>query len=97
MMQTLWLSLLIAFACPCSGQTPKALAPITKNERAEIEVIIKRETTEKILSIERESPDTVKVSTGIITPGKLEGKGQSFKLKRTKKGWEIKQRGLWVS
>lgn len=87
----------MSLACICTAQTPKTLAPITKNERAEIEAIIKKKTTQKILSIERASPDTVKVSTGIITPGKLEGKGQSFILKRTKSGWEIKQRGLWVS
>ena len=87
----------IAFACICLGQTPKPQAPITKNERAAIEAVIKKETSEKILAMSRESSDTVEVRTGVVTPGKVEGKGQTFTLKLTKKGWEIQKRGLWVS
>ena len=96
-MRTFAFILSVAFACACFGDTPKAQAPITKAERAAIEVIIKKETTEKILGITRETPDTVEVCTGVVTPGKLDGKGQTFRLKRTKKGWEIQTRGLWVS
>ena len=70
---------------------------ITKQERAEIEAVIKKETTEKILAVTRQTTDTVEVRTGVVTPGKLEGKGQAFSLKRTNKGWEIQKRGLWVS
>jgi hypothetical protein len=89
--------LFLAFACLCFADAPKKQAPITKQERAEIETVIKKETTEKILTITRETPDTVEVRTGVVTPGRLEGKGQTFTLKRTKKGWEILKRGLWVS
>jgi hypothetical protein len=77
--------LAIAFACICLGQTAKPQAPITKKERAAIEAVIKKETSEKILAITRESSDTVEVRTGVITPGKLDGKGQTFTLKLTKK------------
>jgi len=89
--------LFLAFACFCFADASKKLAPITKQERTEIEVVIKQETTEKILAITRETSDTVEVRTGVVTPGKLEGKGQTFTLKRTTKRWEIQKRGLWVS
>jgi hypothetical protein len=89
--------LLLGFTCVClAGETPKQ-PPISKKERTEIEAVIMKETTEKILSIRRESQDTVVVSTGVITPGRLNGKGQTFWLKSTKKGWEIQKKGLWVS
>ena len=87
----------LGFACVCLGGPSSKQPPISKKERAAIEGVIKKETDEKILSIQRESPDTVEVRTGITTPGRLEGKGQTFQLKRTKKGWEPKKKGLWVS
>ena len=96
-MRILTFILFVAIAFCAFGQTPKPQVPITKKERAEIDTVIKKETAEKILAITRESSDTVEVRTGVITPGKLDGKGQTFTLKRTKKGWEIQKRGLWVS
>ncbi|MEO6034766.1 MAG: hypothetical protein ABIQ35_05895 [Verrucomicrobiota bacterium] len=96
-MRTFAFILFVAFSCICFGDTSKPLAPITKTERAAIEAVIKKVTAEKILAITREPSDTVEVRTGVVTPGKLDGKGQTFTLKHTKKGWEIQKRGLWVS
>jgi len=96
-MRILALIWFLAFTCICHGEPSRKQAPFSKNERAEIEAVIKTETVEKILGIERESSDTVEVRTGTITPGRLEGKGQTFQLKRTQKGWQITKKGLWVS
>ena len=89
--------LLMGFICACLGDPSQQPPPISEKERFEIEAVIKKETKEKILRIRRESQDGVEVTTGVITPGRLEGKGQTFWLKRTKKGWEVQKRGLWVS
>ena len=96
-MRTFTFILFVAFACICFGDTPKSQAPITKQERTAIEAVIKKETAEKILTITRATSDTVEVRAGVVTPGRLDGKGQTFTLKQTKKGWEIQKRGLWVS
>ena len=96
-MRAITFILFLAFACLWSADSPKAQAPITKQERAEIEAVIKKETTEKILAITWDTSDTVEVRTGVVTPGRLDGKGQTFTLKRTKKGGENQKRGLWVS
>ncbi len=93
-MRILSLILFVTFTCLCFGEQQK---PVTKEERVEIEAIIKKETKEKILTMRRASADTVEVTTGVVTPGRLEGGGQTFTLKRTKKGWEIQKRGLWIS
>lgn len=70
---------------------------LTGNEREQIEVMIKKETNETILSIQRKSSGMVEVRTGVVRPGRLEGGGQTFLLKRHQKEWKIQKRGLWVS
>lgn len=85
-----------AVASLCYGDTPESPAPITKQERAAIEAVIKRATTQKILVVRRVTPDTVEIFTGSVR-GPLSGSGQSFTLKQTKKGWEIQRRGNWDS
>ena len=89
--------LLLGFTCICVGGPSQKEQPISKKERSEIEAVIKKQTDEKILRIRREPDDSVEVTTGVITPGRLDGKGQTFWLKRTKKGWEVQKKGLWVS
>ncbi len=96
-MRVLTIILLLGFTCVCLGEPPEMQPPITKKERSAIEAVVKKETGKKILSIQRESKDKVEVRTGVVTPGRLEGKGQTLWLKRTKKGWEIYKKGLWVS
>jgi len=96
-MRILALIWFLAFICVCLGGPSQKQPPISKNEHVAIEAVIKKETAEKILTIKRESSDTVEVRTGTITPGRLEGKGQTFQLKRTQKGWQITKKGLWVS
>jgi hypothetical protein len=89
--------LLLGFTCVCLGEPSQKEPSITKKDRTEIEAVIKKQTGEKILTIRRESKEGVEVTTGVVTPGRLEGKGHTFWLKRTKKGWEVQKRGLWVS
>ena len=96
-MRILTIILLLGFTCVCLGEPSQKQESISKKERTEIEAVIKKQTDEKILSIRRESKDSVEVTTGVITPGRLDGKGQTFWLKRTKKGWEVQKKGLWVS
>jgi hypothetical protein len=89
--------LLLGFTWICLGEPSQKQLPIMKKERSEIQAVVKKETDEKVLSVERESEDTVQVRTGVVTPGRLEGKGQTFWLKRTKKGWQIQKKGIWIS
>lgn len=92
------LSVLVAFATPSLAEQPKDKLALSKNEKAEITAVVKKETDEPIHSITRESQDTVKVLTGKVTPGRLEGGGTIFTFKRTKKGWELqKLTGKWSS
>ena len=89
---------LVAFRTASLAEQPKDQLTLSKKEKAEITAAVKKETDEPIHSIRRESPDTAKVWTGKVTPGRLEGGGTIFTLKRTKKGWELqKLTGKWSS
>ena len=57
---------------------------------------IRRHWSDRVLSIHAETNGTVKVMTGVVR-GPLDGSGNTYKLKRGSKGWEITSRGFWIS
>ena len=92
------LCVLVAFATSSLAEQPKDKLTLSKKEKAEITAAVKKETDEPVHRITRESQGTVKVLTGKVTPGRLEGGGTIFTFKRTKKGWELqKLTGKWSS
>ena len=78
--------LVLGMTCVAFGQTPPKQPALTPKQRSEIESIVKRETYERIVSIERELGFVV-VRTQSIPP--RVSTSHVFRLKRTDNGWSI--------
>ena len=90
-------ALLAVLLSGCSSLSADPEAPITAQERAAIEAVVRKATPETIIAIKRESWNTVEVNTGFIMPGRLEGTGHTFSVKRLGDEWEIDEERLWLS
>jgi hypothetical protein len=65
-------------------------------EMAEIKKLVAIESSYPILSIEVESRDKVKVTTGVVR-GPLDGSGHFIYLERDNGKWVVKRKGYWVA
>ena len=89
--------LLVTFV-GCSSVRDSATLDLSREDRAQIESLIKSETDEPIQMINPDSEvrGAVRVNTGFSLEA-FNSSGKSFILKKTKNGWIVIFRGSWIS
>src|SRR6187402_3637100 len=77
-------------------QASNPWSEVSSKAEKEITAIVRRETTEPILSIRRAEDGCVWVTTGFVR-SPLDGNGNKFRLKHSLQGWIIVEREIWLS
>lgn len=89
---------LLVILVGCSSVRNPAKLNLSREDRAQIESLIKTETDEPIQMINPDSEvrGAVRVNTGYSLEA-FNSSGKSFILKKTKTGWIVIFRGSWIS
>ena len=94
-MRTISFILFVLLTSLCFADPAAEKSPITKKERAEIQAHVEKETKQKIDTITRKVGDVIEVRTSEPSGPWGDRTGNTFILKRTKKGWIIQERTIW--